>query len=967
MKKYTTYVVFLILILTTLSFAQSINIRGVVIAKDTGEPLPGANIAVKGTNLGTASDIEGRFNLRLSNTSKATLVVSFIGYKTVEIPVTSEDSEITVELEEDVLKVSEIVVTGLATSVKKRNLANSVGTLSAKELIPAPAQTLERALAGKLAGVTITQNTGAPGGGIYINLRGTSTIRGATEPLIVVDGLIISNEAIQSGIDIITEAPSQGNPSPQGQPTNRIADLNPNDIENIEILKGPSAAAIYGSKASNGVIIITTKQGLPGKTSIDVTQQVGFNSLLKKMGTRRFPGDLFVDYEDEMYGEKGFITETTVSVRGGTNRTQFYVGGLFQDEDGIIKNTGYKKYSGKVNINHKINDRLRISAFTMFARTESDRGVTGNENAGGVTFGFTLAFLPSNIDLRPRPDGTYPPPPGFPLSNPFQTRDLLTNNEVVYRTIGSIKLDWTLLKTQAQSLDLILQTGADFFSMEHKVISPPELFFEQIRGAEAGRSIAGETRSIFSNLYLHLNYSYTTPSNLSFRTSAGVQFENRNRNDVLVSSSGLLSTQVNVDQASSSRVEQERRIQRERGFFVQEEADLNEKVFLTLGLRGDASSANGNTDKFFLYPKASAAFRLSQFPFWQGLSSSVSELKLRVAYGETGNLPPPDAKFTSLEQTNIGGLLGVIRPTLVGSKDIKPERSKEIEVGFDATFWNERATLEFSYYRQSISDLILIADIPGSSGSRQKIDNLGKMRTRGVEIALGINPIRKRNLTWTSHINFFKYSSLITKLDVPRFFVSGFGLGLGQFLIQEGKSPHTIVAQVDEAGNFKEFGNETPDFQMSFNNSISFLGHFELNFLWDWRKGGEVINLGRLLTDLGGTTEDLDTPKGQERLQKAVGLGFLSGIPYIESGTFLKLRELSLSYSLPRSLVAQISGGQLSYIRVGFAGRNLIMITDYTGYDPEVGQFGNIAVGRSVDVIPYPSSRSFYFNIAVGL
>ncbi|NIV92452.1 TonB-dependent receptor [candidate division KSB1 bacterium] len=967
------YILMLALLISVFSAATvwgqgaALEIEGTVTEELTGDPLPGANVALKGTNLGTATDANGVFSLRLPNFTEATLVASFIGYKTREITVTESTQNLNIVLEEDVLKVSEVVVTGLATSVKRRNLAHSVGTVSSKELIPAPTQTLERALSGKIAGVRISQNTGAPGGGIFVNLRGTSTLRGATEPLLVVDGVIISNAAIQSGIDIITEAPSQGNPSAQGQPTNRIADLNPNDIENIEILKGPSAAAIYGSKASNGVIIISTKQGIPGKTSIDVTQQIGFNSILKKLGTRRFAGDLFVDYEDELYGEKGLLAETTLSVRGGSERTQFYVGGLFQDEDGIIKNTEYKKYSGKVNVNHKISDRLRVSAFTLFSRTESDRGVTGNENAGGVSFGFTLAFLPSNVDLRPRPDGSYPPPPGFPLSNPLQTRDLLVNNEVVYRTIGSLKLDWNIVRTQTQNLDFILQTGADFFSMENEVISPPELFFEQIRGADAGRSIAGETESTLSNLYLHLNYSYTTPSNLFFRTSAGFQFENRNRNNVLVSSLGLLSTQTNVDQASSSSVQQAKEIQRERGFFVQEEIDLNENIFLTAGLRGDASSANGNTDKFFLFPKASASIRLSQYPFWQGLTSFVPEFKLRAAYGETGNLPPPTAKFTSLDQANIGGLGGVIQPQLVGAEDIKPERSKEIEVGFDATFFNENALLEFSYYRQNIKDLILVAEIPGSSGSTQKIDNLGEMRTQGVEVSLGVNPIRKKNLNWTSRVNFFTFDSEITELEVPRFFVSGFGLGLGQFLIQEGKSPHTIVAQVDEVGNFEEFGNETPDFQISFNNTLSFLGNVELSFLWDWRKGGEVINLGRLLTDLGGTTEDLDTPEGQERVAAATGLGFLSGIPYVESGTYLKLRELSLSYSLPPSVVSNISRGQLSYIRFGLAARNLIMITDYEGYDPEVGQFGNIAVGRAVDVIPFPSSRSFYFNVALGL
>ncbi|RMF58843.1 MAG: SusC/RagA family TonB-linked outer membrane protein, partial [Calditrichaeota bacterium] len=356
----------------SLAFGQALEISGQVVEAGTGEPLPGANVAVKGTNLGTATNSQGKFNIRLPNFTQATLVVSFIGYVSQEVNVNQSTSNLTVQLEEDVLKVSEVVVTGYATSVKRRNLAHAVGTISARELAPAPAQTLESALSGKIAGLTIRQNTGAPGGGIDVNLRGLSTLTGSTQPLYVVDGVIISDAAVQSGLDLVTEATVAGSDNPQGQPTNRIADLNPYDIESIEVLKGASAAAIYGSKATNGVVIITTKKGVAGKTKIDVRQQFGVNSILNKIGTRRFTaetafenngeigrqlfeanGGRFIDQEEVLFGKEGFITETSIGVRGGNDRTQFYVGGLARDEDGIVRNTGYKKYSGKVNVTHK--------------------------------------------------------------------------------------------------------------------------------------------------------------------------------------------------------------------------------------------------------------------------------------------------------------------------------------------------------------------------------------------------------------------------------------------------------------------------------------------------------------------------------------------------------------------------------------------------------------------------------------
>ncbi len=943
-------------------------IRGTV--EDTnGEALPGVNVSVKGTTIGTTTDVDGGYTIELPGGERI-LVFSFVGFRTLEATVPDGQTRFDVQLEEDVLGLDEVVVTGLATSVKRTNLANAVGTISSKDLVPAPAQTLERALSGKIAGLTVSQNTGAPGGGINVNLRGTSTITGSTQPLYVIDGVIVDNTAIQSGLDLITAATGAGSSTPQGQPTNRIADINPNDIESVEVLKGASAAAIYGSKASNGVVIITTKRGAPGHTAINVTQQVGFTHILHKIGTRKFTpqtaealttggADLLarngqLDYEDLLYGETGLLNETTASVSGGDNDTRYFISALAQSEDGIVENTGYDKYSGRFNLEQRFGDRLRINVQTQMVRSESDRSITGNENQGSTTLGFAYAFTPPFVDLRPDANGNYPAGPAG--SNPLHTIQLLKNNEKVNRGIASGRLSYNLFRTQNQNLDVIVQGGGDFYSAEHKVVSPPELQFEQAKDLP-GVSINGETTSLNTNLNLNLVHFYATPSNVTFNTTAGYQYESRDWNNVLVQAQGLVVTQENIDQASALNGFQTRLIQRERGVFFQEEVNIQEKFFLTGGFRADASSRIGDTDKFFFYPKASASIRLSSFDFWT--SDFFKELKLRAAFGRTGNLPLARAKFTSLQAENISGLGGVLVPTLRGNADIDPEITQEFEFGVDATFWQDRATLELTYYTQDISDLILQNNLPPSSGFANQFINAGDMTTQGVEAGLGITPVRTRDFSWTSRINFFKSWSEITSLDVDPFEIGGFALSLGQFQIQEGESPTTIVG-LDEAGNKTQFGDESPDFQVGFGSDISYK-NFSLSFLWDWKQGGDVINLGRFLTDLGGVSPDLDTKAGQDRAAGVGGTG-----RYVEDGTYLKLREASLVYNVGRSKIQQWFGNRVQSLSFGVTGRNLIMITDYSGYDPEVSQFGNLAIGRSVDVIPFPSARFVYFKVSVG-
>lgn len=946
-------------------------------------------------------------------------------------------------MELDVLKQDELVVTGLVTSVKRRNAANAVAVVSGEDLVNVPTQTLDGALSGQFAGVNIRRNTGAPGGGINVNLRGSSTLTGSTQPLYVIDGVIINNDANQSGIDVVSKATGAGSSRPQGQPTNRIGDINPNDIGSIEVLKGSSAAAIYGAKASNGVIIINTKRGHGGKTKFNFSQRMGSSELLRKMGHRKFetfteaygqygagaasgmddatqmladqkvyddslafleevdedawnaahpssdttfwnayPDSTFVfdipdglasidslfpnffstyetewigrdiDYEQELYGQIGQLKETTLSAVGGNERTQFYIGAQYMDEGGIIKNTGYKKLSGRVNVNHRFSEKAKISVTTNLVRTNSDRGITGNDNSG-YTYGFSIGFTPSFLDIRDTDgDGIFPAHPMNP-SNFLETAEYLVNNELTHRAIGSIKIDYGLFQQETQSLGLLVVGGADFYNQENTVFAPPFIQIEE-SVSEPGQSVMTTTDNLNTNLSLNLVHKMKM-SGMNFNTTAGLQYETYNWNSLFVHATGMLPTQENVDKASSQAVYHDRKKRQDRGQFLQTEITVGDNIYLVFGARGDVSSTIGDTEKTHWYPKIAASYQFG------GLAGIFDNLKLRFARGETGNMPTFGAKYSTYSSANIGGVNGLMLASTKGNDNIQPERTAETEFGADFSVVGGLATVEATLYNQKITDLILQVDNPGSEGFTSKWENGGEMETKGTELSITLNPtmlISLGGLDWTFKTNYYHTESEVTKLTVDPYNYGGFATFLGTYRIDEGWSPTAIVgSEVDANGNYIELGNETPDYQISFFNEFRF-GPVNFSFLIDHKEGGSAINLANLIYDLGGTTADYEE-NGGTRLG---GLGAVTQ-PYVESTTYTVLREINLTYTLPSSISDRMG---LEYLQVGFAGRNLWMDSDYTGLSPEVSQFGNEAVGGSVDTNPYPLSKSTYFTLSMG-
>ncbi len=952
--------------------AQTRILTGTVRDSATGGALAGVAVTVPGTRLGAYTKDNGSFLLANVPEGAATLQLRFIGYRRRTVTIEPDATTVEITMVRDLLKLDEIVITGQSTGVGRENLPNAVATISSDELQRTPAPTLEAALQGKVPGAYIQANGGAPGGGIQINLRGISTINAGADPLFILDGIVISNSSIANGQNAVTAAAAGGNASNQDNPTNRLADLNPADIEKIEILKGGSAASIYGSKATNGVVIITTKRGQVGRAQFNVSQRFGFSEIANKIGQRTFKdsadaasvfspalvGQYFrpgqrVDYEELLYGRKSLASETELSVSGGSDQTRYFISGLVKNEPGIALGSGYKKQGFRINLDQTLGGRVSVAVSTSVTHSRSDRALSNNDNTG-TSPGLVLPFTPSFFDPRPDSLGVFPVNP-FERSNPLQTLNLLKNQEDVWRALGTVSTKWSAITGDRHNLNFTVVGGADYFNQQNDFLSPPELQYESLDG-QPGTVILGKASNLNATLAVNGAHIYTPVSKAwSATTSIGMQYEYRELNNTSVLGRSLLTGQSSPDQATNRDVSQDVRPGRDLGLFGQEEVLLlNRRLLLTAGLRADRSSNNGNPDKYFYYPKLAGSYRVIA-PI-----GSLDEVKFRAAYGQTGNAPTYGSKNT-FDTTGVydGNFTTSVGPR-AGDPNIRPERQKEVEFGLDAQLAHGRAQLSFSWYQRNITDLLLDQTLAPSTGQVTRIFNSGAtLRNRGIELGLQLIPVQSSSVYWSFGTSFSRNRSLITKLPIPAFQTGGFGTSLGVFQIEQGKSATQIIGLV--GGVQKPIGDAYPDFQMGFSNDVEWK-RFRFGMHWDWKKGGDVINLTRLLFDAGQNSPDV-ADGGVARITK---WGAGNTKVYLEDGSYLKMREISVSYGLPSNLVATMFGGQARNARITLSGRNLIRIADYSGYDPEVSNFGNQAIVRNIDVAPYPPSKSFYLSLDVG-
>ncbi len=977
--------------------AQTKTISGKVTATD-GNALPGVNIILKGGTVGTVTDVEGNYRLSIpSETGK--LVFSFVGYlaQTLDVPATGD---LSVVLAEDLIGLEEVVITGLASNVKRSNLANAVSSISAKELVGTTSPvTTDGALQGKIAGANIQANGSVPGGGFNIQFRGLSTLgASASQPLFIVDGVYIDNSQNTSGRSQANKATGGSTASAQDNNANRLADLNPDDIENIEILKGASAAAIYGTRANAGVVIITTKRGKGGKTKISFGQDLGFSKAYAYYGgsdwtedklTQYFDaGDIpllrdakakgsYTDWEKVLYGETGQIRNTRLSVTGGDDKTRFFLNGSIADETGIIKNTGFQRYSLRANIDHKVTKWLEIGIGSNLIHTNNDRGWTGNDNSY-VNYGYSLPYSKPYINLYPNDKGIYPNNPVG--ENPLAIRDRAVNNQKVTRFLQSFYANISAINKSNMSLTFKLNGGLDYQNGYALTYLPSDL---QSQKSEPNPGFAQDTRNEVTNYNVQAAgvFTYAAMENkLNLTSSAGIVQLGTLARVNYVRGRGLPANISNPARAVALEQDVEIRDNTDQGVFLQQEANYDDKIIAAAGIRFDRSNLNSDQNKWYAFPRGSLAANIANFGNWSK-NTPVSQLKLRVAYGETAGLPAFGNLYSRIGVEALSGLGGAVPQTTLGNTNLKPERATELEYGLDFALFGGRITGEFTLYNKKVYDLIRPLLTAPTSGVVSIPVNAADLENTGIEVSLGAEVIKNNKITWFIQPIFWFNRSKITRLTIPEALVGGFGTTFGQWRVKDGQSPTQIVGDPRtnsaDANSWTVYGDQQPKFELSLNQRITFLKNFEFSMLAHYRHEFTVVSLSRVLWDEGGNTYNWnetdqsgnpETPNGIYR-QDINGLDE-NGRPKPGYNpvltSFLKIREIALYYRIPKEQLNKAFGKVVEGVRVGFSGNNLFRWTDYTaGYDPENSNFGSASLGSGVDIGSAPFVRRMMFHLSV--
>jgi TonB-linked SusC/RagA family outer membrane protein len=802
MKKLHSILFFMLLFMQIVN-AQESRINGIVKSESDGLPIPGVSVIIKGTSKSSTTDFDGKYSILASPAD--VLSFSFVGFETQSVSVGSK-TNVNVTLVEQVSSLNEVVVMGSTIRVTRKEMGNAVTSLKSDDLLKAQPTSLTSALQGKIAGAQISQNSGDPSGGFSIKLRGTSSILGSSDPLYVVDGVIISNASTN-----VTNPEIGGNTNVRiGQ--NRTADINPNDIESVEVLNGSAAAAIYGSRAANGVVIITTKKGKSGDASYVFSTSVVVNSLRKKLdinlvnkqfatsATALFPisgntasattininrglgpnqtvpaGTAInidtqlidvtrYDYQDDIF-ETGVGTDSYFSVKGGDLKTNYFASIGYLDNGGIVKNTDFKRLGLNLKIQNKMSEKLTASFGVNYVTSRANEKPDGNVFYSPINSS-TITNNIYNLSNRDANGNLLAVDPG--RVNPLSVIETFNFEQETDRIISDIQLNYKPFKNF--TADFIV--GLDNYNTKGYGYIP-RYPYSPVNIANYNLGFVSETSNkVYQmNNDLNLRYLWEISENFTATTYGGYNIQMYRDKYFSVSGIDLRPFITTINAANTinggGAVAEESKFNL-WGYYLQETFAYKNKLFITGAIRQDASTIFARDKREQYYPKISGSYVLSDEKFMKNIP--VSSARLRASWGESGNLTAIGSysRFTNYASSNfIGNTAFGLSGNSRGNDDLIPERSVTLEYGADLGFFDDRLTLSGSIYNADIKDLLLRVQTAASTGATTSIENLGTMNNKGFELSMKATPIQTDNFTLEVFGNYSTNKNKVTGLNQP--------------------------------------------------------------------------------------------------------------------------------------------------------------------------------------------------------
>lgn len=1015
-----------ITLLTAYTYGQ-VRISGKV-SSTSGASVESVAVTVKGTKYGGLADNNGMYSFTAPLTAgKYTLVFTGIGFQELQLPLTvgTEKSYVAdAQLSDKVSKLDEVVVTGTSAGTTRRQLGSYISSVKSDELTQGATGNVLAALQGKTAGAQISQNSGDPAGGLSVRLRGISSISSSSEPLYIIDGVIVNNATNRV---TNTSGNYDGNNFVGTIGQSRLVDINPNDIDRIEVLNGAAAAAIYGSRANAGVVQIFTKKGKSGAPSISFSTSYMASSLRKKIDVNRAPikfggptdgpgaqtQDILspalttttpvtrYDYQDYIFRNANG-TDNNLSISGGTDKTKYYISGSYFYNQGIVPNTDFQRFSFRSNIDQVLNKWASFNLGLNYINSTANEKPDGNSffspmNSVTIIGNFHNIWQRDalgNIQAVGERGRTNPVSVIEDIKQKQTTNRVIANMGLKLRPIKHLTVDYTM------GIDNYAQNGTTYI---------PPFAYNVNTAFYGGGSTLDPTQngysSAASNNYFAINHDINATYNIDITpkinsvTQVGFSQQYEKNNYQLLQGRGLAPFVQTVNGASTILPGVDDRSEISvSGTFVQQNFKYRNQFFVTGAVRVDGSSVFGKDQRNQTYYKASGSYVISGTDFWSkmGVSKWWDLFKLRVAYGESGNLTGIGAysRFNTYSSSSYLGRTSLNSSSTLANENVKPERQQETEFGADLSFLNNRLGLTVNVYNKKVKDLLINRFIAPTNGFSSLLDNFGSLENKGYELVLTGSPVAKKDFKWdiTGIYNHNRNKAvsigqaltlLSTNAGAPVAIIEGQPIGVfyGTFFAvdaagnllknaagipqqEAGVQNSTLVYTPGRNATTglpsgstvrKIIGNPNPDYTASLVNEITYK-KLSLRIQIDAVRGVNVFNADfRTRQGVGNGKVAEQEDLGQ------IPRGYVAGIYAIEQwriadGSYTKLRELSLTYHV----------GKLKWfndLNISFSGRNLISWDNYNGYDPEVNAGGQSTILRGIDFGAVPIPKTFSLGI----